>query len=173
MDQLRIECLIGDIADQRDMDAVVNAANAQLGPGGGVAGALHRAAGAELARECAPLAPIDPGQAVITGAHGLPNRFVIHCLGPVYGQDQPGDRLLADCYRNALDLADRHRLESLAIPALSTGSFGYPMAQAASVAIATVLAQAGSLRHLKRVRFVLFNEAARAAHQGALDAARP
>lgn len=78
-----IECVVGDITDQPQMDAVVNAANAQLRIGGGVAGAIHRAAGPALERECRPLAPIAPGQAVITGGHGLPNRFVIHCLGPV------------------------------------------------------------------------------------------
>lgn len=92
--RLRIECVTGDIAWQPDIDAVVNAANARLMTGGGVAGAIHRAAGLELARECEPLAPIRPGEAVITGGHKLPNRWVIHCLGPVYGVGQPGDILL-------------------------------------------------------------------------------
>jgi len=82
---IRIECLRGDIASQADIEAVVNAANARLMPGGGVAGAIHRAAGPGLASECEPMAPIRPGEAVITGGHNLPNRFVIHCLGPVYG----------------------------------------------------------------------------------------
>ncbi|ASK35295.1 RNase III inhibitor [Alcanivorax sp. N3-2A] len=172
MKQLRIECRVGDIADQGDMDAVVNAANAGLGPGGGVAGALHRAAGPGLARECAPLAPIRPGQAVITGGHDLPNRFVIHCLGPVHGRDQPADRLLAQCYHNALDLADRHRLRTVAMPALSTGAFGYPMAEAAAVAMAAVLEWAPRLQHVRELRWVLANEADRALHQAVLDAAR-
>ena len=172
MKQLRIECRVGDIADQGDMDAVVNAANAGLGPGGGVAGALHRAAGPGLARECAPLAPIRPGQAVITGGHDLPNRFVIHCLGPVHGRDQPADRLLARCYHNALDLADRHRLRTVAMPALSTGAFGYPMAEAAAVAMAAVLEWAPRLQHVRELRWVLANEADRALHQAVLDAAR-
>src|SRR6056297_1235159 len=102
---ITVECLIGDIASQGDMNAVVNAANAQLRTGGGVAGAIHRAAGPGLEEECRPLAPIQPGEAVITGAHGLPNRAVIHCLGPVYGRDEPADELLAQCYRSALALA--------------------------------------------------------------------
>ena len=101
-----IQCVQGDITAQPDLDAIVNAANARLATGGGVAGAIHRAAGPQLARECAPLAPIEPGQAVLTGGHGLPNPHVIHCLGPVYGRDRPADRLLAECYRNALRLAE-------------------------------------------------------------------
>jgi O-acetyl-ADP-ribose deacetylase len=97
-----IECVTGDIVRQSDMDAIVNAANAQLRPGGGVAGAIHRAAGPGLDEECRGFAPIEPGEAVITSGQQLPNRFVIHCLGPVYGRDEPSDRLLAACYRNAL-----------------------------------------------------------------------
>ncbi|MFO7296348.1 MAG: macro domain-containing protein, partial [Clostridia bacterium] len=118
---VKIECVQGDITKQEGFDAIVNAANAQLMPGGGVAGAIHRAAGPGLAEECKPLAPIKPGQAVITGGHNLPNRYVIHCLGPVYGVDQPSDKLLADCYRNALKLAEQHGITSIAFPAISTG----------------------------------------------------
>ncbi|MEW5935275.1 MAG: macro domain-containing protein, partial [Bacillota bacterium] len=103
---VRIECVQGDIVRQVGFDAIVNAANAQLRSGGGVAGAIHRAAGPGLEEECRPLAPIRPGQAVITGGHNLPNRYVIHCLGPVYGRDEPSDQLLATCYRNALRLAE-------------------------------------------------------------------
>ena len=84
-----VECVRGDITSQEDVAAIVNAANAELRSGGGVAGAIHRAAGPGLAREARPLAPISPGEAVITGAHDLPNRYVIHTLGPVYGQDRP------------------------------------------------------------------------------------
>lgn len=152
-----IECVQGDIARQTDIDAVINAANAQLRPGGGVAGALHRAAGPELDRACRPLAPIRPGQAVITPAFGLPNRHVIHCLGPVYGVDEPSDELLAACYRNALRLAETHGLTSLAFPAISTGVFGYPPAEAARVALATVIATLPDCPGIERVRFVLFD----------------
>ncbi|NIC36308.1 macro domain-containing protein [Halomonas desiderata] len=153
----RLECLQGDIANQPDIDVVVNAANAQLRTGGGVAGALHRAAGPELERACRPLAPIAPGQAVITEAFGLPNRHVIHCLGPVYGRDRPEAELLADCYRNALELAERHGLASIAFPALSAGAFGYPLEEAARVALATVQETLPRCPGIERVRFVLFD----------------
>lgn len=153
-----IECIQGDIARQDGIDAVVNAANAELQIGGGVAGAIHRTAGPGLAEECRPLAPIHPGQAVITGAHQLPNRYVIHCLGPVYGVDEPADALLADCYRHAIELAEQYDIESLAFPSLSTGAFGYPMAEAARIALATVMKASDGCHQLKQVRFVLFNE---------------
>jgi O-acetyl-ADP-ribose deacetylase (regulator of RNase III) len=159
----------GDITRQPDVDAIVNAANAQLRPGGGVAGAIHRAAGPGLDRECRTHAPIRPGEAVITGAHDLPNRFVIHCLGPVYGRDEPADVLLASCYRNALRLANQNSLESVAFPSLSTGAFGYPMDEAARIAMTTVLAELDGPGHVPLVRFVLFDEAARKLHQGVLD----
>ncbi len=153
-----IECTTGDIAAQTDMDAVVNAANAQLRMGGGVAGALHRTAGPGLEAECRALAPIAPGEAVISGAHNLPNQYVIHCLGPVYGVDKPSDRLLASCYRNALLLADKNRVTSIAFPAISTGAFGYPLEPATRIAVNTVLEMTESLAAVKCIRFVLFSK---------------
>jgi O-acetyl-ADP-ribose deacetylase (regulator of RNase III) len=164
-----VECVKGNIAAQSDMAAVVNAANAELRSGGGVAGAIHRAAGPGLAKECAPLAPIRPGQAVITGGHDLPNRHVIHCLGPVYGRDEPVADLLANCYRNALGLAERHGIESVAFPAISTGVFGYPPAEAAAVALRTILEYAPKLKTVRRIRFVLFDDASLALHETALE----
>lgn len=155
---VEVEISRGDIAAQRDVTVVVNAANAQLMPGGGVAGAIHRAAGPGLAEECRPLAPINPGEAVITGGHGLPNRHVIHTLGPVYGQDRPESELLAACYRNSLALADEHGIDSIAFPAISTGIFGYPVEEAAEVALGTVLEVAEKLENVRLVRFVLFGE---------------
>ncbi len=152
-----VECLSGDIADQRDVEAVVNAANAALLPGGGVAGAIHRAAGSGLAEECRPLAPIRPGEAVLTGGHNLPNHYVIHCLGPVYGKDQPEAVLLADCYRNALRLAEEEEISSIAFPAISAGIFGYPLEDAARVALKTVMEEIPKLSSVKRIRFVLFS----------------
>jgi O-acetyl-ADP-ribose deacetylase len=140
------------------MDAIVNAANAHLRTGGGVAGAIHRAAGPGLEEEGRPLAPIRPGQAVITGGHQLPNRSVIHCLGPVYGQDEPADKLLADCYANALRLAEQHGIRSIAFPAISTGVFGYPIEAAARVALTTVLQTIPQLSTLTHIRFVLFSD---------------
>ncbi len=164
-----VECVRGDITAQDDVDAVVNAANARLGPGGGVAGAIHRAAGPGLAEEAMPLGPISPGEAVITGAHALPNRFVIHTLGPVYGQDRPEAELLARCYRNALALAEENDASSIAFPAISTGIFGYPVEEAADVALRTVREAAGGLRVVRLVRFVLFGEGDLRVHERALS----
>lgn len=166
---VRIECIIGDIANQPDVDAVVNAANAELRIGGGVAGALHRAAGPGLEQECRPLAPIEPGEAVITGAHDLPNEFVIHCLGPVYGVDKPEADLLASCYVNALLLADEEGISSIAFPAISTGAFGYPMETAARIAIDTVIEQAEGLSSVRHIRFVLFDGRALRTHVRMLE----
>jgi O-acetyl-ADP-ribose deacetylase len=168
---LVIECVQGDIVRQPDMDAIVNAANAGLMPGGGVAGAIHRAAGPGLAEECGPLAPIRPGEAVVTGAHRLPNRHVIHCLGPVYGRDEPSEVLLASCYTRALELAEKHGLASVAFPAISTGVFGYPIEAAARVALGAVVAQAGTLTSVRHVRFVLHTAADVAIHDAALSEA--
>ena len=159
--QVELECVQGDIARQVGMDAVVNAANAQLMPGGGVAGALHRAAGPGLAEECTPLAPIHPGQAVITSGHGLPNPYVIHVLGPVFGVDEPAEALLAACYRNGLRRAEASRLRSVAFPAISTGAFGYPLEPAIRVAVDTVLRAVPTLEHVRHVRFVLHDGATR------------
>ena len=170
---LKVECVVGDITRQVGFDAVVNAANAQLRPGGGVAGAIHRAAGPGLEEECRPLAPIKPGQAVITGGHNLPNRYVIHCLGPVYGVDLPSDRLLADCYRNALRLAEERGISSVAFPAISTGAFGYPMAEAAEVAFRTIAEVAPTLKSVKVVRFVLRDEEALRVHEEAMARVLP
>ena len=168
---LTLELERGDITQQDDVTAIVNAANAQLRTGGGVAGAIHRAAGPGLAEECQQYAPIEPGQCVVSSGHQLPNPFVIHCLGPVYGQDKPEAELLAACYREALRLAEEKEMESVAFPALSTGAFGYPMKEAARVAIDTVIESAATLENVKRIRFVLWGEDALSAHEEALVAA--
>ncbi|GIU85287.1 MAG: Appr-1-p processing protein [Acidimicrobiales bacterium] len=165
----RLELTVGDITRQPDLEAVVNAANAQLMPGGGVAGAIHRAAGPGLAEECRPLAPISPGQAVITGAHRMPNKRIIHCLGPVYGSDEPAADLLAACYRNALALAEEERLGSVGFPAISTGAFGYPLEEAAEVALGTVIDAATELRSVRLIRFVLFSPRDLAVHEAVLE----
>ena len=158
-DAVTVETVQGDIANQPDLDAIVNAANAELRMGGGVAGAIHRAAGPGLEQECIPLGPIRPGDAVISAGHNLPNAHVIHCLGPVYGRDEPSDQLLASCYRQALMLADRNGIAGLGFPAISTGIFGYPLAAAAQVALQTVRDTAPTLETVQRVRFVLFSDA--------------
>ncbi|MFO7773662.1 MAG: macro domain-containing protein [Dehalococcoidia bacterium] len=105
--------------------------------------------------DCRPLAPIKPGEAVITGGHNLPNRYVIHCLGPVYGMGKPEDELLARCYRNALQLADDYNIDSVTFPAISTGAFGYPAEEAAGVAFSAVLEMIPKLKHVEKIRFVL------------------
>lgn len=155
---VEVECVQGDITTQGDVAAIVNAANADLLRGGGVAGAVHRAAGPGLEEESRKLAPIQPGQAVITGAHGLPNRYVIHTLGPVYGSDHPEAELLANCYRNSLTLAEENSVDSIAFPAISTGVFGYPLEEAAMVSLRTVFREAEKLENVRLVRFVLFGE---------------
>lgn len=152
------------------MDAVVNAANADLRSGGGVAGAIHRAAGPGLEKEGRALAPIRPGQAVLTGAHRLPNRYVIHCLGPVYGRDEPAEALLANCYANALRLAEQRGIQSMAFPAISTGIFGYPIREAARVALKTVLEEVPRLSSVSQIRFVLFDEESQQLFERLLDA---
>ncbi|MCF8226585.1 MAG: macro domain-containing protein [Bacteroidales bacterium] len=153
-----IEIIKGDITRQDDMEAIVNAANARLLTGGGVAGAIYRAAGPELVKESEPLGPIKPDEAVITKAYNLPNQYIIHCLGPVYGLDKPEDILLANCYRNSLQLADNKGIASIAFPAISTGAFGYPLAGAAAVALNTITDQTETLENVKIIRMVLFSE---------------
>ncbi|MFO8146393.1 MAG: macro domain-containing protein [Gillisia sp.] len=156
--QVEIEITRGDIAAQKGIDAVVNAANAELAIGGGVAGAIHRAAGPELYEECKPLAPINPGEAVITKGYNLPNKYVIHCLGPVYGRDKPENELLANCYKNALRLAEENKISSIAFPSISTGAFGYPFQEATDVSFNTILGELERIKHLQKIRFVLFSE---------------
>ncbi|WP_339651995.1 macro domain-containing protein [uncultured Salegentibacter sp.] len=156
---IEIEVFQGDIANLPNVEAVVNAANAQLTTGGGVAGAIHRAAGPKLYEECKPLAPIAPGEAVITDAYNLPNKYVIHCLGPVYGKDKPENKLLENCYKNVLKRAEEKKVKSVAFPAISTGAFGYPIKEATKISFNTILAEIPELKHLQKLKFVLFSEA--------------
>jgi O-acetyl-ADP-ribose deacetylase (regulator of RNase III) len=165
---VNIEVVSGDITAQRDVEAVVNAANAELESGGGVAGAIHKVAGPGLVEEARPLAPIRPGEAVITGGYDLPNGYVVHALGPVYGRDHPEEELLANCYRNSLALAEEYGIGSLAFPAISTGVFGYPKEEAAEVTLRTVTEEAENLRSVRLVRFVLFGEEDRKVYEDAL-----
>lgn len=157
IDQISLEVIQGNIANQPDMIAIVNAANAELRSGSGVAGAIHKAAGSELEKACQSLAPIKPGEAVITQAYHLPNRYVIHCLGPIYGIDKPEDKILASCYRNSLRLADSKQILSVAFPAISTGVFGYPIKLATQAALQTIYKMLPTLNYVKHIRFVLFS----------------
>lgn len=164
-----IELTKGNIINQSDLEAVVNAANAQLRTGGGVAGAIHRAAGPGLTEETRPLAPISPGEAVITGGHDLSNEYVIHVLGPVYGRDEPSDELLRTGYENALQRAEENEITSIGFPAISTGAFGFPVSEAARIALNTMLDWASRLESVTVIRFVLFDNEDLKIHQEALE----
>jgi O-acetyl-ADP-ribose deacetylase len=152
----RIETLQGDIT-RLEVEAIVNAANTSLLGGGGVDGAIHRAAGPQLLEECRAIGGCPTGEARITKGYRLPARHVIHTVGPVY-RGTPRDReLLAACYRNSLDLAVRHHLTSIAFPAISCGVYGYPVAEACRVAVDTTVTFLGTQPSLQKVIFVLFS----------------
>jgi O-acetyl-ADP-ribose deacetylase (regulator of RNase III) len=163
-----VELLRGNIVEQ-DVDAVVNAANSTLSGGGGVDGAIHRAAGPELMQACRAIGGCPPGEARITPGFQLKARHVIHAVGPVYWDGQRGEaELLAAAHRNSLLLASQHRLSSVAFPAISTGIYGYPVAEAAPIALASVCDFLENDRQLKLVRFVLWDDKALAAFSAAL-----
>jgi O-acetyl-ADP-ribose deacetylase len=141
-----------------DVDAIVNAANQDLSPGGGVCGAIHRAAGPELARACAAVSPCATGDARITPGFRLRARFVIHAVGPIWrGAGHGEDALLASAYRTSLDLAKQHALASIAFPAISTGIYGFPLESATAIAVATVRRALETPGTLARVLFACFS----------------
>ena len=141
-----------------EVDAIVNAANEQLAPGGGVCGAIHRAAGPELARACAALAPCPTGQARITPGFRLPARFVIHAVGPVWRGGGAGEAAqLASAYRAALQLANDRGLTSVAFPAISTGIYGYPLEAATEVAVVAVREALAARSSVEAVQFACFS----------------
>ena len=160
---MRLRAEIADITTLR-VDAIVNAANEQLAPGGGVCGAIHRAAGPELARACADVSPCPTGDARITPGFNLPARFVIHAVGPIWRGGAAGEaELLASAYRSALTLAVEHGLRSVAFPAISTGIYGYPLQAATDIAVATVRAHSAS--SVDEVIFACFNPEALEAYR--------
>ena len=161
----RLQILQGDIT-RLDVDAIANAANESLLPGGGVCGAIHDAAGPGLARECAALGGCPTGDARLTGGHGLPARWVVHAVGPVWhGGDAGEDAALASCYRRSVDLAVEAGARSVAFPAISTGIFGFPLERAARIAVAE--ARAGLSRHpgLERIVLCCFSAGDRAVYE--------
>ena len=155
----QLEVLVADITTL-DVDAIVNAANSSLAGGGGVDGAIHRAAGPELVKASMALAPCPTGQAVITPGFRLPARHVIHTVGPVWNGGSNGEpELLASCYEHSLQLAGEAGLHSIAFPSISTGIYGYPKDLAAEVALGAVRRSAGRWPSLERVIFCCFSEA--------------
>jgi O-acetyl-ADP-ribose deacetylase len=171
-DGKEIELVQGDITREQT-DAIVNAANSSLLGGGGVDGAIHRAGGPAILAECRAAraalgGPLPPGRAVATTGGRLPARHVIHTVGPIYGDGRGGEpETLASCYRESLRIADELGLASVAFPSISTGAYGYPVREAARVALAAVKEALAGCRHVRTVRFVLFDAQTLAAYEDA------
>jgi len=156
----RVEVVEGDITKQR-VDAIVNAANTTLLGGGGVDGAIHRAAGPELLEECRTLGGCPTGQAKMTKGYKLPARWVIHTVGPAWRDgEHDEDELLASCYRNSLALAEQNGVRTIAFPSISTGAYGFPMERAARIAVREVKTFLEQNRSLEKVVLVCFGKGA-------------
>ncbi len=166
----RIEIIQGDIT-RSAVDAIANAANTSLLGGGGVDGAIHRAAGPELLAECRTLGGCETGKAKITRGYRLPARYVLHTPGPVWsGGDRGEPELLAGCYRNCLELAAQYGCRTVDFPSISTGVYGYPVDKAAHVALAAIKESLEKHPEIERVRMVCFDARTKAAYDAALEA---
>ena len=165
----RISVVLGDITKQH-VDAIVNAANTSLLGGGGVDGAIHRAAGSGLLSECRTLGGCETGQAKITKAYALPAKYVIHTVGPIWRGGKAGeDELLRNCYRNSLTLAALHHVRSIAFPSISTGAYGFPVERAARIATSAVRAQLDYVIAIDEVIFVCFSKSDYDVYRSMLD----
>jgi len=152
----RIEIMKGDITTLK-LDAIVNAANPSLLGGGGVDGAIHRAAGPGLLNECRKIGGCPIGEARITGAHHLPTKYVIHTVGPIYQGKDEDPRLLSNCYLNSLELAVKNHITSIAFPAISCGAYGYPVTEACRIAVDTTCNFLKQNSSLQKIVFILFS----------------
>jgi O-acetyl-ADP-ribose deacetylase (regulator of RNase III) len=165
MSESRIQIVEGDITKQR-VDAIVNAANTTLLGGGGVDGAIHRAAGPQLMEECRQLNGCATGEAKITKGYNLPARWIIHTVGPVWRDGQHGeDELLANCYRNCFALAVPHGIRTMAFPSISTGAYRFPLERAADIALSETKQFLEQNQTLEKIIFVCFGESARDQYQ--------
>ncbi|MGI6361449.1 MAG: O-acetyl-ADP-ribose deacetylase [Bacillota bacterium] len=165
----RLEIILGDITKQKT-DAIVNAANTSLRGGGGVDGAIHRAAGPQLLEECKKLNGCAAGEAKITHGYRLPARYVIHTPGPIWrGGKQQEAELLANCYRNCLRLAVEHDCQSISFPSISTGVYRFPLEQAAAIAMTVITKFLSENQQMQKVFMVCFDEKTTAAYQKALE----
>jgi O-acetyl-ADP-ribose deacetylase len=164
----RFEIIQGDITELA-VDAIVNAANSSLLGGGGVDGAIHAAAGRELLEECRTLAGCPTGEAKLTKGYKLPARFVIHTVGPVWHGGKAGeDDLLASCYRNSLELAERHGLQTIAFPSISTGAYRFPIDRASRIALAEIKKFVERSKTVQKVTVVCFDRQTRDCYTAAL-----
>ncbi|GHO89620.1 O-acetyl-ADP-ribose deacetylase [Dictyobacter formicarum] len=151
------------------VDAIVNAANAGLAGGGGVDGAIHRAAGPTVMQECRQIGRCPTGSAVATGAGNLPARYIFHAVGPIYQNQGDEPQLLAGAYQACLNLAEHHQIHSIAFPSISTGAYGYPLHLAAPIALQTVITHLQRPTSLQQVHFILFDQRTLQAYQKALQ----
>jgi O-acetyl-ADP-ribose deacetylase (regulator of RNase III) len=150
-------------------DAIVNAANHALAGGGGVDGAIHDAGGPSIMEECRTIGDCPTGSAVVTTAGKLSAKYVFHAVGPIYGYHENPDTLLQSAYQSCLDLAEQYHLESIAFPSLSTGAFGYPLTEAATIALRTIIEHLKKHTGLKQVTVVLFDRQAYEVHEHVLE----
>lgn len=165
----RIEIVLGDITKVKT-EAIVNAANNSLLGGGGVDGAIHRAAGPELLEECRKLNGCETGQAKITKGYRLPAKYVIHTVGPIWhGGGRNEDSLLASCYRNSLNLAVQHGIKTIAFPSISTGAYRFPVKRAAKIAVGEIVKFLNEEKSIEKVMLVCFDKETVKAYEEALN----